>query len=153
MAKESLFNVLGNKVDFNVISVLDLFAGTGNISFEFASRGAVSVTAVDLNSKCVNFINRMADRLNFLQLTGIRSDAINFLQNTTTHWDLVFADPPYNLENKNDIHRLIYNRKLLNPSGIFIIEHDKSDDFSALEGFVERRKYGKVNFSFFSSLD
>jgi len=149
-AKESLFNILNNQINFNEINVLDLFAGTGNISYEFCSRESISVTAVDSNHKCVRFIDQTARILNFKELYVIQSDYKSFINRTTKKWDLIFADPPYNMEGIENIPQLILENKILNPKGILVIEHPREIDFSGVEFFSDHRIYGKVNFSFFT---
>ncbi|MCF8405717.1 MAG: 16S rRNA (guanine(966)-N(2))-methyltransferase RsmD [Bacteroidales bacterium] len=151
LAKESLFNILSNRLRLDNLTILDLFAGTGNISYEFASRGCKSITSVDKDAKCINFIEQTASNLDFQNLTAIRSDYLQFINTTIGKWDVIFADPPYQMENILDIPLLIFEHKLLNDEGLFIIEHDKHIDFSGLKTFDQRRKYGKVNFSFFAN--
>jgi 16S rRNA (guanine(966)-N(2))-methyltransferase RsmD len=149
LAKESLFNILDNHIYFEDIEVLDLFAGTGSISYEFASRGSKSVVAVDINPRCVGFIADTASKLNFGQLRVIRTTAAGFLERTSARFDLIFADPPYDLEGIEGIAEVVFKRELLRENGWLIIEHDKSHDFSTFTGFFQQRNYGKVNFSFF----
>jgi 16S rRNA (guanine(966)-N(2))-methyltransferase RsmD len=151
MAKESLFNILNNLVDFEGLSVLDLFAGTGNISFEFASRGCKTVMSVDISHKCIRFISQVAVQLNYDFLRAIQADYKPFLQRSNQKWDLIFADPPYSLVEQPLIHNLVFENNLLNPGGWLILEHDKHYDFSEYRGFHDHRKYGKVNFSFFNN--
>lgn len=148
-AKEGLFNVLQNRLYFEDISVLDLFAGTGNISLEFASRGCKSVKSVDLNFKCVDFIKKTAKSLNFEQLLAYKSNVFKFLTSNKESFDLVFADPPYDLEEIESIPNFVFENNKLKEDGILIVEHSKSTDFSNHERFTETRKYGNVNFSFF----
>ncbi|RLD62166.1 MAG: 16S rRNA (guanine(966)-N(2))-methyltransferase RsmD [Bacteroidetes bacterium] len=152
MAKESLFNILNNLIDFEGLDVLDLFAGTGNISYEFASRGCNSITSVDSNNNCARFINETAEKLDFKNLKVIRSDAKMFLNNAYGKWDVIFADPPYDMQDTGFIPTITNNRKLLNPNGLLIIEHNEAKDFSKHSGFFDHRKYGKVNFSFFQDI-
>ncbi len=148
-AKESLFNILNNQIYLNEIDVLDLFAGTGNISYEFCSRQSISVTSVDSNHKCTRFIQQTAQKLDFKNIFIIQSDYKSFIKHTGKKWDLIFADPPYNMEEIENIPKLIFKNQLLKPSGILIIEHNKYIDFSKFEFFSDHRIYGKVNFSFF----
>ncbi len=148
-AKESLFNIIQNYLNIQEIDVLDLFAGTGNISYEFASRGSHTVTSVDKNISSIHFIRQTAEKLNFKNLSVINSDCFRFLNYTKKKWDIIFADPPYDMENIEEIYRIIFDRSLLNINGQFILEHKKSLDFSNFPGFVEHRNYGAVNFSFF----
>ncbi len=150
MAKESLFNIIRNYVDIDQIAVLDLFAGTGNISYEFASRGCPSILSIDLNFKCISFIRQTAEKLDFLNLEVLQSDYKLFLNRTKYSWDLIFADPPYDMQNIADIPDLIFDNNRLNDNGWLIIEHDKKQDFSNHFAFREQRTYGRVNFSFFN---
>jgi len=149
MAKESLFNILNNKIDFNDKSVLDLFSGTGAISYEFISRGCSPVTSVDLNSQCVKFIKSTSEKFQMENHKTIRSDVFRFLKSTNSKFDIIFADPPYDLTNISEISTLVFDNSLLNESGYLIIEHPREIDFSDQKYFTEHRKYGKVNFSFF----
>src|SRR5690606_3917082 len=148
-AKEALFNILVNRIDFSDSKVLDLFTGTGHIAFEFASRGGRSVTAVDQNLKCVSFVRKTAEQLG-MEIGVVRDDVFNFLEKTTHRFDLVFADPPYDLADIARIHALVFERDLLEPDGLLVIEHGQRTDLSQLEGFERMRKYGNVRFSFFS---
>jgi 16S rRNA (guanine(966)-N(2))-methyltransferase RsmD len=148
-AKESLFNILGNHFDFTSLSVLDLFAGTGNISFEFASREAISVVAVDRDHGCVRFIQSVAGELDLNQLDTVKSDAFVYLRNCSDRFDIIFSDPPYQLNRSPDLARLVVERQLLLPGGWFILEHPVQLDVASLEGFFEKRVYGQSAFSFF----
>lgn len=150
MAKESLFNILNNYINFEEMSVLDLFAGTGNISYEFASRGSKEITAVDNNSKCVNFIDQTGRKLNYENLIAIRADYRAFIKQSFNKWDIIFADPPYNMENTEEIPTLVLDNQLLKKNGWLIIEHAKNISFEGFTGFTDHRVYGKVNFSFFN---
>lgn len=152
-AKESLFNILSNRVDFEEIEVLDLFAGTGNISFEFASRDCKSIKSVDINFKCIDFINKIANELMFENLTSTQANVFSFLKTIKTNYDLIFADPPYDLPEINLIPELIFENKLLNDDGILIIEHSRMLNFENHPNFYEHRKYGNVNFSFFQNTE
>ncbi len=149
MAKESLFNILGNYFDFNNKTALDLFAGTGNISYEFVSRGCVSVTAVDKDYGCVKFITQTIDNLQMTELNAIRLDVFRFIATTKNKYDIIFADPPYQLDNITEITKLIFEHELLNPNGWLIVEHPAEISFTESAHFYEHRKYGRVNFSFF----
>lgn len=151
LAKESLFNILRNKTDFTGKHALDLYSGTGSISYEFASRGCEKVVAVDLNFDCIRFIKKTAAFFEMNQLTAIRSDARRFLKTTPLHFDIVFADPPYQLKELDEVLEIIFDRQLLNPQGLLILEHPGEDNFSEHPGFLELRRYGQVNFSFFQA--
>lgn len=148
LARESLFNILRNKVDFEEISTLDLFAGTGSISFEFLSRGVKEAMAVDQDQRCVDFIKKTAIEFGIDNLFAIRSDAFIFLGRSQMTFDVVFADPPYDLKKFEIIPELVL-KSFVKPNGWFIIEHSKEISFKDKPFFVEQRNYGKVNFSFF----
>ncbi len=148
LAKESLFNILENRIDFQDISALDLFAGTGNISYELFSRGA-KVTAVDTDFRCTRFILDTIKKLDIDRITVVKADVFRFLHMHRLSYDLIFADPPFDSKYYNELVETILNKKMLNPDGWLVVEHPKSNDFSAYPGFVELRRYGKVHFSFF----
>lgn len=149
MAKESLFNILENHIDFEETIALDLFAGTGNISYELVSRGCPHVTAVDENYNCIKFIRETADKYKMEELMVIRSDVFRFISMHKIQYDLIFADPEYNNQHYDLLVNLIFENNLLKENGILVIEHDKSINFMQNPRFQEQRKYGKVNFSFF----
>jgi 16S rRNA (guanine(966)-N(2))-methyltransferase RsmD len=149
LAKESLFNVMENLVWFDELRVLDLYAGTGSISYEFASRGARLVLAVDINPRCVKFIADTAAQLGFGQLRAIRSASLGFLQHSSTEWDLIFADPPYDLPGLDEIPATVFEKNLLAEGGWLILEHSREHDFSSHPNFDRHKNYGKVNFTFF----
>lgn len=153
IAKEGLFNILANRFHFSSIVIIDLFAGTGNISYEFASRGTKHITAVDANYGCVRYINRIAEELT-VDISTIKNDVFLFLTKTSQTADIVFADPPYDMdvEKFKEIVQIVLERKRLNPEGVLIIEHSKHSDFSQVDGFVSARRYGNSVFSFFEPL-
>jgi len=153
MAKEALFNILVNNFDLDEVLVLDLFAGTGNISYEFASRGALGVTSIDTELRCVDFIRTTARELNFEALLAFRSDAFKYIQNCTNKYDIIFCDPPYAMEGIETLPGLILGKGLLKPDGWLIIEHTGKINFSTTDGFMQHRKYGNVNFSIFTLPD
>lgn len=149
-AKENLFNVLSNLIDFDDLDALDLFAGTGSISFELLSRECRRVTAVEKDHVHAAFIAKVGKELKTDNLLLIRGDAFRFLQ--TAHpdsYDFIFADPPYSLKELAEIPRLILDRGILREGGIFVMEHPATYDFSSLPFFSRRRVYGSVNFSLF----
>lgn len=149
-ARENIFNVMENLVDFDSEpTALDLFAGTGAITFEFLSRGCGQVTAVEKASTQYNFISRVARQLNIDNLRLVKGDALQYIKTATTAYDIVFADPPYDLPDFGSIPQLVLDSKLLKPTSLFIIEHSKNYDFSSLPHFKEHRAYGSVNFSIF----
>lgn len=149
-AKEGLFNILNNKIDFDEITVLDLFCGTGNISLEFASRGVKKIYAIDKHTPCLNYIKDTAKTLKLSSIFIERADVFKYLEKTHSTFDVIFADPPYELENIANIHELVFSRNLLNEGGLLIIEHGKQTDLTAKKNYLEVRKYGNVNFSFFA---
>jgi len=149
MAKESLFNILNNYIDFEEVKVLDLFAGTGNISLEFASRNASSVLSVDVNGRCIDFIAKMASEFKFSNLSAIRANVFAFLVRPAGSYDVIFADPPYDLENREKIPELVFEHNWLADEGWLIMEHDKRISFKDHALFSEERRYGKIHFSFF----
>lgn len=150
-AKESLFNILNNWYYFDAISVLDLFSGTGNIAYEFASRGSERIVAIDLDYKCVQFIESTIEAFDFSQVMTVnRMDAQEYVELTTEKFNVIFADPPYDFEGYRTMIETILERKLLLEKGTLIVEHDKRHDFSDLPHFEDHRVYGNVNYTFFS---
>lgn len=150
MAKESLFNILENYYDFEEVEALDLFAGTGNISYELVSRGCPKVISVDQDFGCVKFIRETASKLNMEELLTVRSDVFRFLSNNKGKYDLIFADPPYGCQHYEQLVQLIFENNLLKEEGIFVLEHSKRIAFDEHSHFMEQRHYGKVNFTFFA---
>jgi len=148
-AKEALFNVLNNLIGFESVRVLDLFTGTGSISLEFVSRGCPSVTAVDRDPRCIGFINKVSLEFGIENLRTVRSDVFQILRHPAASFDLIFADPPYNLAGIGIIPDLIFSSSILNPDGIFILEHPGAWNFEDNPHFSQKRTYGKVNFTFF----
>jgi 16S rRNA (guanine966-N2)-methyltransferase len=148
-AKESLFNILNNHIDFHQMKALDLFAGTGNISFELISRGCISVTSIDTNFKCTDFIKKTAEAFNIENLQVIKTNVFNFLKFAYTPYDIIFADPPYDMEHIDSIPDLVFEKNLVAENGFLIIEHSRDHDFTKHARFFEHRLYGKVNFTFF----
>lgn len=148
-ARENIFNVMENIEDIEGSSVCDLFSGTGAIAFEFLSRGAAEVTAVELALTQVNFIRSVKEKLGDQNLRIIKGDVFKFISGTRKPYDIIFADPPYNLPRFDEIPELVINSALVKPGTLFILEHFGSKDFSSLPGFFERREYGSVNFSMF----
>ena len=149
-AKEALFNILNNRYHFSNIVVIDLFAGTGNISFEFASRGSSQITAVDEDFGCIQFINKISSELSF-GIETIKTDVFSYLEKNKEKADLIFADPPYTftVEELEKIVNLVFEKEMLRKSGMLVIEHSKHVNLTLLKHFVEARKYGGNVFSFF----
>ena len=153
-AKEGLFNILRNRFSFDEIIVLDLYAGTGNISYEFASRGVIEITCVDTHYACISFINRISEELAF-PIHTIKSDVFNFLSKSSGTYDIIFADPPYQIDlgDFKSLIEYVYNSKMIKPSGNLIIEHSKHTNLSEFKGYIESRRYGGSVFSFFGNLE
>jgi 16S rRNA (guanine(966)-N(2))-methyltransferase RsmD len=149
-AKESLFNILNNYFYFDSVSVLDLFTGTGNISYEFAARGAKKVIGVEMNPSCVDFINKTARQLSFERLSVLKMDVFSFLARNTQQFNIIFADPPYDCDKYNMIVELVFEKNLLLPDGFLVIEHAEDENFQTHPKFYQQRIYGKVNFSIFA---
>ena len=149
-AKENLFNVLTNYMDLEDISALDLFSGTGSISYEFASRGAREIVSIEQNYKHYMFIRRTAKELGFKHIKIYKTDVFIACKKLKGRkFDLIFADPPYMLDKIDDIPAAIFDNELLSENGIAIIEHPANTDFSSHPRFSEHRQYGSVNFSLF----
>lgn len=148
-ARENIFNVIENYVDLDGLDALDLFAGTGAVSFEFLSRGCRTVTAVEKAVTQQRFIQKVADELGDKNLLLVRGDALRYIASAPRAYDVVWADPPYDMPGFADIPGLILGSALVKPGTLVIIEHNKSHDFSSLPGFREHRAYGSVNFSIF----
>jgi 16S rRNA (guanine(966)-N(2))-methyltransferase RsmD len=149
-AKEGLFNVLINSYDLEQVKVLDLFGGSGSISFEFASRGCPDVTCVEMNPKNASLIKTTVEQLHLASIRVVRHNVFDFLTICTQKYDIIFADPPYDLKGVDTLPQKIGERDLLQPQGAFILEHSSSFDFSGSQGFRKMKKYGNVHFSFFS---
>jgi 16S rRNA (guanine966-N2)-methyltransferase len=150
MSKEALFNVLNNHFSFEGLKVLDLFAGTGNISFEFASRGSTPITSVDADFGCVKFIKQIASEYDF-NIAATKSDVFSFLEKNKTSYDIIFADPPYALDQKTfeKIILLVFEKELLNEEGMMVIEHSKYTKLDHMIHFSFKKSYGGSIFSFF----
>ena len=151
MAKEALFNIINNNYYFDDISVLDLFSGTGNISYEFASRGTQDITAVDENYGCIKFINETSEAFE-MSIDTFKSDVYKFLEQNNRSYNIIFADPPYEftLEQFSKIPELVFSRNLLDDEGLLIVEHSKYTKLDTLEFFKYSKLYGGNCFSFFS---
>jgi len=144
MSKESLFNILNNIYYFDAVSVIDLFSGTGNISYEFASRGTNTIYAIDGNFNCTKYIHK----------TSYKSDVYKFLEKTPLKADIIFADPPYNFTKEQflKVTDLVFQRNLLEEDGLLIIEHSKYTDMSEHPSFSYDKRYGGSVFSFFEAV-
>lgn len=159
-AKEALFNILHNRIDFERKKVLDLFSGSGSISYEFASRGCAEIISVEKNVKSCEFIKNTTKEFKFENIKVIKMDVFSYLKICTETFDIIFADPPFKLfrekrnpssggDNIERIPALVFEKKLLNENGILIVEHPTEVNFSGIKELKETRKYGTVNFSIF----
>ncbi|HKM44398.1 MAG TPA: 16S rRNA (guanine(966)-N(2))-methyltransferase RsmD [Dysgonamonadaceae bacterium] len=149
-ARESLFNILNNRIEWEETDALDLFSGTGSIAIEMVSRGCKHVVSVESSAKNHAFIEKVKEKLDAKELLTIKANVFSFIKSCNQSFDLIFADPPYNLEDLSSIPTKILELNLLKPNGIFIIEHSKKNTFTDHPLFIEERKYGNVHFSFFS---
>lgn len=149
-AKEALFNILANRIDFESVTVLDLFSGTGSISFEFASRGAEMVHLVEKESKQISAIRSVINHIGIPNIITFHADTRVFLKACDYMYDIVFADPPYDLPWLKELPGMVLSSGVLKDNGFFILEHPKKMSFGDQEGFFEHRSYGSVNFSFFA---
>ena len=152
-SKEGIFNILNNSFDFENLKVLDLFSGTGNISYEFESRGA-NVTSIDNNINTIKFLKKESNDLK-LDIYAVKSDVFSYLKKTNQSFDIIFADPPYNFSESEylNIINIIFNKNLLKIDGIFLLEHSSQNDFLNHDNFHEMRKYGGCFFSFFKNIN
>lgn len=150
MSKEALFNILNNHFNFTELSVLDLFAGTGNISFEFASRGSQPIVSVDADFGCISFIKKTTEEFEF-NITAIKSDVFKFLEKTKGKYDIIFADPPYGMT-QIEFEKIVlvaFEKELLSEDGMMIVEHSKHTKLNHLVQFSFQKNYGGSTFSFF----
>jgi len=150
LAKEALFNILQHRISWPETSTLDLFSGTGNITFELASRGVIQVTAVDRSPKCCWYIKKEAEKLKLPQVEVVKQDVLTFIMRCKQQFDFIFADPPYDLPQLAQLPSLIAAHHLLTPEGLFVLEHPSTKQLNQQPGFIEQRKYGYSSFSFFS---
>lgn len=151
MAKEALFNILQHKMDVTGLRALDLFAGTGNITFELASRGATDVTAVDIHFKCVQYIKATARKIQLPGITAVKADVLRFIQKCPDTFDLIFVDPPYDLPQLPQLPQVVFERNLLGNSGLLILEHPSTRQIPAHPALIDTRKYGYTSFSFYEN--
>jgi 16S rRNA (guanine966-N2)-methyltransferase len=149
IAKEGLFNILHNRVLIEGASTLDLFGGTGCISYELASRGAENLTIVEKDNQMLDFIKKNVDTLKIENVQIMRMDVFQFLNSCTHQYDIIFAGPPYALNTIDDLPRIIVERKLISPEGYFILEHTPRNDYKKFPGYSFERNYGSTIFSFF----
>ena len=150
MSKEAVFNVLNNHFNFSELKVLELFAGTGSISYEFASRGCTPILCVDGDMGCVNFIKKTAKEFDF-DITALKSDVFKFLEKHKGNYDIIFADPPYGMNQKEfeKIIELIFENELLDEEGMLVVEHSKYTKLEQMSNFSFQKNYGGSVFTFF----
>ena len=148
-AKEALFNILDNEYELEGLKVLDLFGGTGSISYEFASRGAERVYCVEMNREHASFIRKEAERLGLGNITAVHSNVFDFLPICREKFDIIFADPPYALEGLQTIPDKVLSLDILHPERYLILEHGAENSFKGHPCFVKEKTYGRVHFSFF----
>lgn len=150
-SKENIFNIIWNYFDFEDLTILDLFSGTGGISYEFASRGSQQVLAVDSHPASINFINKEKERLDLPQVETFQMNCFEYLKATDQQFDIIFIDPPFALDDKQTLIDIIFEKSLLKAGGWVIMEHFKKEVFTDHPNFHEKRKYGKSVFSFFEN--
>lgn len=149
IAKEGLFNILQHKLDFTSIRSLDLFGGTGSISYELASRGVADLTIVEKDVQMYQFIRKTADSLSLENFKVIKSDVFKFLNQCNDSFDFIFAGPPYALHTIDDLPKLVMEKKLVREGGIFVLEHTPRNDYKKTPFYQSERNYGTTVFSFF----
>ncbi len=149
IAKEGLFNILQNNLEINTLKVLDLFGGTGSISYELASRGAPDITIVEKDSQMYEFIKNTAQQLGFTNFNVLRSDVFKFIDTTSGKYDLIFAGPPYALATIDELPKKIIEKELLEPGGWFVLEHTPRNDYKKFPHYKTERNYGTTIFSIF----
>lgn len=148
-AKEGLFNTLINEFDFEELEVLDLFSGTGSISYEFASRGVQKVISVEMNPFHCNFIKRCASDFKLKNMQVVHHNVFDFLEICKVKFDIIFADPPYDIDGLDNIPTKVFNKELVKEGGYLILEHPDTYSFTEDPRFVKEKKYGNVHFSYF----
>ena len=149
IAKEGLFNVLQNNLDIEELKTLDLFGGTGCISYELASRGVQDVTIVEKDTSMYDFIKKTSAQLVFENFKVVKADVFKFIENTTEQYDFIFAGPPYALGTIDELPKKIFSLKLLTPKGWFVLEHTPRNNYKKFEGYKTERNYGTTIFSIF----
>lgn len=149
IAKEGLFNILQNSLDFEEIISLDLFGGTGCISYELASRGVADLTIVEMDNKMYDFIKKTAADLKFENFKVVKSEVFGFINSCNNTYDFIFAGPPYALTTINDLPLKIFEKGLLKPGGIFVLEHTPRNDYRKFDNYLKERNYGSTIFTTF----
>ncbi len=150
IAKEGLFNVLQHQLDMEGLKTLDLFGGTGNISYELASRGADDLTLVEKDNNMFEFIKKTIEQFKIEGIKPIKMDVFKYILQCTDQYDFIFAGPPYALTTIDELPKLVIEKKLLKPGGIFVLEHTPRNDYKTFEGYKMEKNYGTTIFSFFT---
>ena len=153
IAKEGLFNILQTRIDLEGAKTLDLFGGTGNITYELASRGASDLTVVEKDAAMYAFIKKNIDQLKIENFRVVRMDVFKFLSTDTGVYDFIFAGPPYALNTIDELPKMIVSKKMIGPDGFFVLEHTPRNNYENYEGFSFKRNYGTTVFSFFAPGD
>jgi len=152
VAKEGLFNILSNMLDFEGLKTCDLFGGTGSISYELASRGAADLTLIERDNTTIRFIKETIKKLDIAnRMSVIHGDVFHFMKNATEQYDFIFAGPPYALETIDEIPNIVFEKKMLNEEGIFVLEHTPRNDYQKHPHFLKMKNYGTTVFSFFTA--
>ena len=149
VAKEGLFNIIQNHLDIKELKTLDLFGGTGNISYELASRGAEDLTIVEKDTVMYEFIRKTSLDLKLQHFNVLKMDVFKFINQCTEKFDFIFAGPPYELKNIDDLPKFIFEKKLLNPKGWFVLEHTPRNEYKSFPFYTAERNYGTTVFSVF----
>jgi len=149
IAKEGLFNIIQNNLQIDTLKTLDLFGGTGSISYELASRGAVSLTIVEKDNQLYDFIKKMAESLALENFRLVKADVFKFIESCNEQYDFIFAGPPYALGTIDDLPLKIFEKKLLNPKGWFVLEHTPRNDYKKFNNYHSERNYGTTILSIF----
>lgn len=153
IAKEGLFNILQNNLDFDELKTLDLFGGTGSISYELASRGVKDLTIVEKDDKMFSFIKRTAEELRLENIKLVKSDVFRFIESATEKYDFIFAGPPYALTTIDELPIKIFEKGLLNPGGWFVLEHTPRNDYKTFLHYLREKNYGTTIFTIFEMPD
>lgn len=151
IAKEGLFNILQNRISFDGITTLDLFGGTGSISYELASRGAADLTIVEKDNAMHAFIKKNIELLKIENAKVLKMEVFNFLNGCNQQYDFIFAGPPYALGTIDELPKIIVEKELIAPNGFFVLEHTPRNNYEQFKGFSFVRNYGSTLFSFFVS--
>jgi len=149
IAKEGLFNIIQNNLDIESLKTLDLFGGTGSISYELASRGAKDLTIVEKDTQMYEFIKKTIEALHIENMTAVKMDVFRFMDQAASQYDFIFAGPPYALQNIDDLPKIIFEKKMLNPGGWFILEHTPRNNYAQFPFYKTERNYGTTIFSIF----